>query len=107
MDPSWAELRHFVNFLNSQLQACENSSFCNMKLVGDTLEGFRSFVVQFMILMSQVREKERCDREEYVTQFPGAKCYSPKSLEKVPAIRKAVGAIYVIYSELFLGVDIN
>ena len=54
-DPSWAELRHFVNFLNSQLQACEESSFCNMELVGDTLEGFRSFVVRFMILMSRVR----------------------------------------------------
>ncbi len=54
-DPSWAELRHFVNFLNSQLQACEESSFCNMELVGDTLEGFRSFVVGFMILMSRVR----------------------------------------------------
>ncbi|XP_078381354.1 E3 ubiquitin-protein ligase rnf213-alpha-like isoform X3 [Oculina patagonica] len=52
-DPSWAELRHFVNFLNSQLQACEESSFCNMELVGDTLEGFRSFVVGFMILMSR------------------------------------------------------
>ena len=58
VDPSWAELRHFVNFLNSQLQACEDSAFCNMELVGDTLEGFRSFVVQFMILMSRVRNME-------------------------------------------------
>lgn len=54
-NPSWAEVRHFVNFLDSQLQACEESSFCNMELVGDTLEGFRSFVVRFMILMSRVR----------------------------------------------------
>ena len=54
-DPSWSELRYFVNFLNSQLQACEESSFCNMDSVGDTLEGFRSFVVRFMILMSRVR----------------------------------------------------
>ena len=107
MDPSWAELRHFVNFLNSQLQACENSTFCNMELVGDTLEGFRSFVVQFMILMSRVREMERCDREECAAQFPGAKCYPPKPLEKVPEIRKAVGAIYVIYSELLFDMDIN
>ena len=59
MDPSWAELRHFVNFLNSQLQACEDSAFCNMELVGDTLEGFRSFVVEFMILMSRVRNMEK------------------------------------------------
>ena len=107
MDPSWAELRHFVNFLNSQLQACENSTFCNMELVGDTLEGFRSFVVQFMILMSRVREMERCDREECAAQFPGAKCYPPKPLETEPEIRKAVGAIYVIYSELLFDMDIN
>ncbi|KAK2555497.1 E3 ubiquitin-protein ligase rnf213-alpha [Acropora cervicornis] len=52
-NPSWAELRHFVNFLNSQLQSCEESTFCNMEHVGDTLEGFRSFVVNFMILMSR------------------------------------------------------
>lgn len=54
-NPSWAELHHFVNFLNSQLQSCEESTFCNMEHVGDTLEGFRSFVVNFMILMSQVQ----------------------------------------------------
>ena len=59
-DPSWAELRHFVNFLNSQLQSCEDSTFCNMEHVGDTLEGFRSFVVHFMILMSRV--SGRADR---------------------------------------------
>ena len=43
-----------MNFLDSQLQACENSSFCNTELVGDTLEGFRSFVVRSMVLMSRV-----------------------------------------------------
>ena len=98
MDPSWAELRHFVNFLNSQLQACENSTFCNMELVGDTLEGFRSFVVQFMILMSRVREMERCDREECEAQFPGAKCYPPKPLDKVPEIgrRWASSMLYTV-----------
>ncbi|KAJ7355098.1 hypothetical protein OS493_027887, partial [Desmophyllum pertusum] len=52
-DPSWAELQHFVNFLDSQLQACEKSSFCKTEFVRDTLKGFRSFVVQFMILMSR------------------------------------------------------
>ena len=67
-DPSWAELRYFVNFLNSQLQACEESSFCNMDLVGDTLEGFRSFVVRFMILMSRVRVaiNLNCNSHQYV-----------------------------------------
>ncbi|XP_043986389.1 E3 ubiquitin-protein ligase rnf213-alpha-like [Gambusia affinis] len=53
LDPSWAELCNFVSFLNLQLQACENSVFCNVEFVGDTLQGFKSFVVEFMILMSK------------------------------------------------------
>ena len=54
-DPSWAELHHFVNFLNSQLRDAEESIFCNTKLVGDLLQGFRTFVVRFLIEMSRVR----------------------------------------------------
>ncbi|XP_029904896.1 E3 ubiquitin-protein ligase rnf213-alpha-like [Myripristis murdjan] len=53
IDPSWAELRNFVWFLNLQLQDCENSVFCKHELVGDTLDGFKNFVVEFMILMSK------------------------------------------------------
>lgn len=53
IDPSWAELRNFVWFLNLQLQDCEKSDFCNVDLVGDTLRGFKNFVVEFMILMSK------------------------------------------------------
>ncbi|XP_069008985.1 E3 ubiquitin-protein ligase rnf213-alpha-like, partial [Embiotoca jacksoni] len=53
LDPSWAELRNFVWFLNLQLEDCENSVFCNFRLVGDTLHGFKNFVVKFMILMSK------------------------------------------------------
>ncbi|XP_022619645.1 E3 ubiquitin-protein ligase rnf213-alpha-like [Seriola dumerili] len=53
IDPSWAELRNFVWFLNLQLQDCEDSVFCNFEFVGDTLRGFKSFVVEFMILMSK------------------------------------------------------
>ncbi|CAJ1060881.1 E3 ubiquitin-protein ligase rnf213-alpha-like isoform X2 [Xyrichtys novacula] len=52
-DPSWAEIRNFVWFLNLQLQDCENSDFCKFELVGDTLQGFKNFVVEFMILMSK------------------------------------------------------
>ncbi|XP_053495453.1 E3 ubiquitin-protein ligase rnf213-alpha [Ictalurus furcatus] len=52
-DPSWAELRNFSWFLNLQLQDCETSIFCNMDIVGDTLRGFRKFVVDFMILMAK------------------------------------------------------
>lgn len=61
-DPSWSEIRHFVSFLNSQLRDCEQSFFCDMKLMRSVLaganvlnlEGFRSFVVRFMIQMSRV-----------------------------------------------------
>ncbi|KAM6938634.1 E3 ubiquitin-protein ligase rnf213-alpha-like [Lycodopsis pacificus] len=53
LDPSWAELRNFVWFLNLQLQDCENSDFCKCEFVGDTLRGFKNFVVEFMILMSK------------------------------------------------------
>ena len=53
-DPSWAELHHFVNFLNSQLSDFEQSIFCDPALVGDILHGFRSFVVRFLIQMSRV-----------------------------------------------------
>lgn len=53
IDPSWAELRNFAWFLNLQLRDCETSTFCNMDIVGDTLRGFRKFVVDFMILMAK------------------------------------------------------
>ncbi|XP_068731195.1 E3 ubiquitin-protein ligase rnf213-alpha-like [Montipora capricornis] len=60
-DPSWSEIRHFVSFLNSQLRDCEESFYCDMKLMRAilagpnvlNLEGFRSFVVRFMIQMSR------------------------------------------------------
>ena len=53
-DPSWAEINHFVNFLNIQLNLCEKSVFCNEDFVGDVLRGFKTFVVKFMIRMSRV-----------------------------------------------------
>ncbi|KAI1884419.1 hypothetical protein AGOR_G00226210 [Albula goreensis] len=53
MDPSWAELRNFAWFLNLQLRDCETSVFCQMDFVGDTLMGFKNFVVDFMILMAK------------------------------------------------------
>ena len=62
-DPSWSEIRHFVSFLNSQLRDCEQSFYCDMQLMRAVLagpdvlnlEGFRPFVVRFMIQMSRVR----------------------------------------------------
>ncbi|XP_066472974.1 E3 ubiquitin-protein ligase RNF213 isoform X2 [Tiliqua scincoides] len=53
MDPSWSELRNFVWFLNLQLKHCETSVFCNAAFVQDTLQGFKNFVVTFMILMAK------------------------------------------------------
>ncbi|KAK2553290.1 E3 ubiquitin-protein ligase rnf213-alpha [Acropora cervicornis] len=54
-------LSQLLSFLNSQLRDCEQSSFCDMKLMRavlagpdvPNLEGFRSFVVRFMIQMSR------------------------------------------------------
>ena len=53
-DPSWAELNHFVQFLNIQLTLCEESVFCNENIVGDVMSGLKTFVVKFMVRMSKV-----------------------------------------------------
>ncbi|XP_015735182.1 E3 ubiquitin-protein ligase RNF213 isoform X2 [Coturnix japonica] len=53
VDPSWSELRNFASFLNVQLRDCEASVFCNPEFVQDTLQGFKNFVVTFMILMAR------------------------------------------------------
>lgn len=52
-DPSWMELRHFLHFLNAQLEDCEKSEFCQAN-VQDILPGFKKFVVQFMLKMAKV-----------------------------------------------------
>ena len=53
-DPSWAEIRHFVKFLDLQLQSCECFTFWNESYVGDVMAELNSFVVKFMICMSRV-----------------------------------------------------
>lgn len=53
LDPSWSELWNFARFLNYQLRDCEASVFCDPRIVGDTLRGFKNFVVSFMILMAR------------------------------------------------------
>ncbi|KAM5307769.1 E3 ubiquitin-protein ligase RNF213 isoform 2-T2 [Glossophaga mutica] len=53
VNPSWSELWNFARFLNYQLKDCEASLFCNPRIVGDTLRGFKNFVVTFMILMAR------------------------------------------------------
>ena len=52
-NPSWREVKHFVDFLNIQLRSCEESVYCNEALVGDILAGLKRFVVRFMIGMSK------------------------------------------------------
>ncbi|XP_070707447.1 E3 ubiquitin-protein ligase rnf213-beta [Pempheris klunzingeri] len=52
-DPSWAELKNFSWFLNVQLKDCENSVFCDPDFLGDQLQGFKGFIVKFMILMAR------------------------------------------------------
>ena len=53
-DPSWMELKHFLNFLNAQFEDCENSTFCNVEHTRYVLPGFKAFVVKFMLRMSKV-----------------------------------------------------
>ncbi|KAG8507497.1 LOW QUALITY PROTEIN: E3 ubiquitin-protein ligase RNF213 [Galemys pyrenaicus] len=52
-NPSWAELRNFASFLNYQLRDCEASLFCQVSATGDVLQGFKNFVVTFMIFMAR------------------------------------------------------
>ena len=53
-DPSWSEIRHFVKFLDYQLESCEKSVFTDSNFVGDVMKGLKDFVVKFMIAMSRV-----------------------------------------------------
>ena len=53
-NPSWSEVHHFTKFLDIQLHSCESSLYCDEALVGDVISGLKSFVVKFMIRMSQV-----------------------------------------------------
>lgn len=52
-DPSWSEVRHFVEFFNIQLQSCEESVFCDEMFIHDVMSGLKGFVVKFMIRMSR------------------------------------------------------
>ena len=51
--PSWAELAQFVRFLYVQLDDCQNSIYCNQAFFAEDTD-FKTFVVKFMIRMSQV-----------------------------------------------------
>ena len=51
--PTWAELAQFVRFLYVQLNDCQKSIYCNQEFFGKGTD-FKTFVVKFMIRMSQV-----------------------------------------------------
>ncbi|XP_053396012.1 E3 ubiquitin-protein ligase rnf213-alpha-like [Mercenaria mercenaria] len=51
-DPSWAELHHFVWFLNTQLVDFELNNFVSAAAAED-LPGFSNFVLRFLIQMSK------------------------------------------------------
>ena len=52
-DPSWAEIKYFVNFLSRQLRDCENNDLCKPISYKEGLRGFKSFVLKVMIHMSR------------------------------------------------------
>lgn len=51
--PTWSELRHFVYFLNHQLEKSEKSPYCSLEMAPD-LPDFRPFVIDFMFRMARV-----------------------------------------------------
>ena len=58
-DPSWAELRYFVCFLNTQLIDFKSSDFLT-KAAAEDLPGFSKFVLRFLIQMSRVNISYCC-----------------------------------------------
>ena len=66
-DPSFAELTHFVSFLNFQLENCEKSIYCNQFQEEWTNLQFKRFVVKFMMHISKdfaTRSLEISDESE-------------------------------------------
>ena len=51
--PSWSEIRNFVYFLDKQLSDCDISDYCQSGIMGQEWRGFKSFVVNLMIIMSR------------------------------------------------------
>ena len=50
---SWSVLNNFVTFLNIQLVACERNIYCNMVSVDKKWKGFKTFLVDCIVLMSR------------------------------------------------------
>ena len=99
-DPSWAEIRHFVMFLDIQLESCEVSVFCDETFVGDVMAGLKGFVVKFMIRMSRVRQcmKWLC-MWPWVAAIAGLRCSNTSAHAMVLEVIKSCrwGKIWDIY----------
>ena len=52
-NPSWSILKHFISFLNNQLIECERNIYCNLYPKDKNWKGFKSFLVDCIILMSR------------------------------------------------------
>lgn len=65
-DPSWAEITHFVQFLDFQLLSCERSIFCDVKI---GIKELKNFIVKFMIRMSRVRNPSMKCMYKYTIAF--------------------------------------
>lgn len=66
--PSWLELRNFVAFLNRQLAACEENTFC----VSGELRGFTALVVFFSLEMARDFATRSLRISEEVTKLDSA-----------------------------------
>ena len=79
-EPSWAEIRHFVKFLDLQLESCEGSVFTKPEIIGDIMTGLKGFIFKFMIHMSRVRSSSN---QEAFTN-PHLQEYQPKNPLYIP-----------------------
>ena len=52
-NPSWSELNHFITFFSNQMSACDKSDFYRTLSVEGGWEGFKPFIVKYMIIMSR------------------------------------------------------
>ena len=52
-NPSWSELNHFITFFSNQMLACDQSDFYRALSDDRGWEGFKSFIVKYMVIMSR------------------------------------------------------
>ena len=52
-NPSWSELNHFITFFSNQMFACDQSDFYRALSDDRGWEGFKSFIIKYMVNMSR------------------------------------------------------